>query len=208
LLFLAGTTLILGSQCSDTILTQSGGGGSETINAKIIISDTVARFEPDIKQSDFFAIHVFDGRYKPFEGIGYADSLSGDSASLLFWHAPYAGRFNFYLSHESGYAAFAPDIKLLQGMRDTIHCSLKKRLTVKGKISSQDPVSAHVLYIQGSPFFCISDSVGHFSMPSLPSGGYVLKTRPVKGRLFMVTNDYLVNTDSLGEKVSVVLEEK
>ncbi len=203
LLLVAGA-MILASRCSDRMPTLSGGGGSETINAKIIVTDTVAQFQTEVK-ADSFSMRVFSGHYKPYERMGFADSIKNDSAGVLAWNAPFSGEFNFLLSQGGGKAAFIPNLKLKRGIIDTIHCSLSKRMAFKGRIVSGDP-SPYVLFIQGTPFFCISDSASRFSMPSLPNGNYVVKTRPVKGRLFMVTNDYLVDTDSLGDKVNVTIE--
>jgi hypothetical protein len=197
-------------RCSDTLLTKDGGGGSETINARIIVSDTVARVEADLRQGEIVTVHIFTGQYKPFERFGFADSVSGDAASPPVWSAPSSGDFNFLLSAEGGTAAqkaaFIPALGLKSGARDTVPCILSKCVAFKGKIASPDRAPDIVLYIQGSPFFCVSDTGGRFTMPSLPSGSYSLKTRPVKGRLFMKTNDYTVNTDSVGENVSITIE--
>jgi hypothetical protein len=197
-----------GVSCSDALLTTSDGGGSETINAKIIISDTIARFEAGAKYNGIVTLRVFSNTYKPFERIGFIDSLSGSEPAALEWNAPVAGDYNFYLSLDTaGKAAFIPGIRLKKGTRDTFDCAIKKCLPFKGKIISQASVPSFVLFIQGSPFYCISDSLLRFSMPQLPSGLFVVKMRPLKGRLFMPTNDYIVNTDSLGENVNLSLKE-
>jgi hypothetical protein len=197
-----------GINCSDALLTASDGGGSETINAKIIVSDTIVRFEADTQHSGVVTLLVFSNTYKPFERIGFLDSLSGAAIAALEWNAPISNNYNFYFSLDSaGKAAFIPGIELKKGNRDTIGFEVKKCLPFKGKISAPASASTYVLFIQGSPFYCISDSLQRFSIPKLPSGHYVVKTRPLKGRLFMSTNDYFVNTDSLGENVNISLKE-
>jgi len=207
-IYYVGFALLVGTHCSNALLTASDGGGSETINATVIVSDTVARFEADAKHGEVFTIRVFSSQYKPYERIGFADSLSADSARVLSWNAPYSGEYNFHLTLGKGKAAFVTDVGLMRGTKDTIRCGLKKTLDFKGRIASRDPASSYVLFIQGSSFYCLSDTALNFSMLALPSGSYVLKTRPIKGRLFMKTNDYPVNTDSLGNNVNITLEEK
>jgi hypothetical protein len=198
-------------RCSDTLMAQNGGGGSETINAKIIVSDTVARVQADLRQGTGVEVRVFARQYKPFERFGFADSVSGDAAFPLVWNAPFSGEFNFLLSAggvgTQRRAAFIPALGLSPGASDTISCALSKCVAFKGSLASPDRSQSFVLYIQGSPFFCVSDTVGRFAMPSLPSGCFILKTRPVQGRLFLKTNDYTVNTDSLGENVAITIEE-
>jgi hypothetical protein len=198
-------------RCSDSLVAQSGGGGSETINARIIVSDTVARVETDLRQGGRVAVHVFAGQYKPFERFGFADSVSGDAAAPPVWSAPFSGTFNFFLSvagdTPAQRAAFIPALGFSPGARDTVPCVLSKCVPFRGKIASPNQAPSVVLYIQGSSFFCVSDSLGRFAMPSLPPGCYTMKTRPVQGKLFMKTNEYTVNTDSVSDNVSITIEE-
>jgi hypothetical protein len=198
--------LMTGTNCSDAIVSQSGGGGSETINASIIVNDTIVTLLADVK-AGVLSLRTFAAQYKPYEGVGFSDSTSRNSAAALLWNAPCTGEFNFYLSDRTGRAAFVPGIKAFKGARDTIRCGLRKPTAFAGIIASQEN-APFVIFIQGSPFCCVSDSASRFSMPYLPAGNFVVKTRPIKGRLFMSTTDYIVNTDSLGSEANVVLDDK
>ncbi len=200
---------VISIRCSDLFIAQNGGGGSETINATVIVSDTNARFDVDIKSGSSLTIRIYSDRYKPYERTGFADSLLSDSAASIAWRAPASGDYNFIMSTDpSKKAAFISGVRLGYGIRDTIVCGMKKCIAFKGAIQSGNAASPYLLFIQGSPFFCISDTARRFVMADLPSGCYFLKTRPVSGRLFMKINNYMVNTDSLGDNVNVVIEDQ
>lgn len=192
--------------CNGPAPVSQDGGASETVNAKVIVTDTLASIVLDSALEKPLSVRVYGAAYKPYEDYGFADSLS--DTGEIEWGAPSAGTYNFYLTTTSGKAAFVPGVTLTKGISDTVRCVLRTSGTITGACKQRNqPVipEALVLYIQGSPFVTCTDSSQHFTLNNLPAGRYTLKTRPA-AQFFFTTNDYVIDTDSLGDNSMVYLE--
>jgi hypothetical protein len=198
--------LLAGNLCNGPAPVSQDGGASETVNARVIVSDTLASIVLDSVLEKPLSVRVYGATYKPYEDYGFADSLS--DTGVIEWSAPSAGTYNFYLTTASGKAAFVPGVTLTKGISDAIPCVLRTGSTITGACKHRNqPVipEALVLYIQGSPFVTCTDSSQHFTLNNLPVGRYTIKTRPA-ARFFFTTDDYVIDTDSLGDNSMVYLE--
>jgi hypothetical protein len=203
---LLSCVLFAGSHCNRSAPVSQDGGASETVNARVMVTDTVASIGLDTALGKPLSVHVYGAAYRPYEDDGFADSLSDTGA--LMWSAPSAGTYNFYLTLASGKAAFVPGVILTKGINDTVRCVLQTGSNITGACKQRNqPIISEtlVLYIQGSPFVTCTDSLQHFTLKNLPAGRYTLKTRPL-ARFFFTTNDYVIDTDSLDDHSMVYLE--
>jgi hypothetical protein len=205
---LMAACILFFGQCTNSPL-GGGGGGSETINAKIIIEDTTARLSRTIGSENTVEVYIVNDLYRPYERYGLADSVTLFSDSGAQWTAPSSGKFNFFLfSQQRGLGAFINEKKLERGIRDTVTCTMKKCRQLAGIIQKATAASPYLLYIQGSPFFCVSDSQRRFSLPTIPGGSYTVRTRSIDRSLFPATEEYAINSDILEDNVRLVLESK
>lgn len=198
--------LLAGNHCNNPTLFSQSGGASETINACVIVTDTVACIALDTALGKPLSVHVYDAAYKPYEELGFKDSLS--AVGMVVWGAPSAGTYNFYLTLESGRAAFVSGLELTQGISDTVRCVLKAGTDITGafkQLTLPAVPEVYVLYIKGSPFVTVTDSSQRFILNNLPAGHYTLTTRPA-ARFFFTTTDYVINTDSLDDNTNIYLE--
>jgi hypothetical protein len=196
---------LLGVFCADFTSISQGGGASETTSARVRIVDTSAYISLDTAGTRF-SVHVYDAAYRPYEELGYTDSLS-DTGTLV-WRAPAAGSYNFILSSASDLSAFVPGVSMANGARDTVVCKLKSSHVFAGSFKQRSPAltpDTLVMYIAGSPYVAVIESSQQFMINNLPSGRYTVSVRPMS-RFFFSTHDYLIDTDSLKNNAFVSLE--
>lgn len=196
-------------QCSD--LSVSGGGGSsETINAKIIINDTVVSVINDPANSDLLSIEAFSTNYHPYEKSGFAAKsvISNTSKSVVL---PAYGAYNFRISSgDRDLSCFVQNTIINKGDKDTVACVLSSECNVNGKLVSRDSQTVnkkYVVSIQGSPFVCVTDDAQTFSFGTIPRGNYTLSIRPKEQRLFIANANYEFSINEVTEqaRLDVVL---
>jgi hypothetical protein len=188
------------------LATAGNGGSSETVNAKVIVTDSTVSviLLDDIDES--LSVAIYSTAYHPYEGYGLADSVTGSGTP---WTAPGAGTFNVLATlTESGRTAFAAACTLSAGVRDTMACALSQPVTIEGRVQEDETAVAadsYAVSIIGTPFYAMTDAARTFAIKALPAGRYLLSLRPAAGRFFLSSTTYTINTDSPGTKVDVTL---
>jgi len=202
LLFLG---ILAAFHCSSTTLTGKG-GSSETVNARIIIIDTIAVVTSKDPAVKGFSLGVYSPAYRPYEHFGYADSVA-DASNALQWSAPSTGDFCFLLKAiPSGSACFLRDIAITHGTSDTIDCVCGPCHNLTGRVEPKDSAKVAEIYalsMYGTPFYAVTDSLQRFAIRNVPSGSYTLSLRSLAKRLFISTVDYPIITDSLGTSTNL-----
>jgi hypothetical protein len=182
--------------CSEMSIAGNG-GSSETINAKVIVSDTLVSITDDKGDGTGLILEAFSSDYRPYEKTGYTAILDNGKDQVL--KLPSAGAYNFLIRNsEHNLTGFISNILLNHGMKDSITCTLTSGSSVNGRLISQDSDSLNQQYavsIYGSPFVCVTDKKQEFSMKTLPDGSYTMSVRPVGKRLFITTARYTFSTN-------------
>jgi hypothetical protein len=190
--------------CSE-ISVAGNGGSSETINAKIIVSDTLVSVTGDKDNGTGLILEAYSTDYKPYEKTGYTAILDNDKEQML--KLPSSGDYNFLLRNRDGnLTGFINNVRANRGTNDSVNCTLTCGSDVNGKLISQGRDSLDEQYavsVYGSPFICITDKNLAFSMKSLPAGSYTMSVRPVGKRLFIATARYAFSTSGNGGKTQL-----
>jgi hypothetical protein len=191
--------------CSNLALTGTSGGASQTINAKVTVSDSVVCVAAEGADTRRLSMRVFSGNYLPYEKTGFTDSITADAAALPPWRAPSQGSFSFLITAApSGCATLLQDITLKPGVRDTVRCKLGPCRDLAGALLAGDSGAyagrqdvRFALSVFGSPFAAVSDSSAGFVMKNMPYGRYTIRVRSLSKRIMISTIDYPVTVDSL-----------
>ena len=185
--------------CGDSVITGNG-GSSETVNAKVAITDTLVSVIVTDAGNGPLRMHIFSSNYRPFNKSGFNDSVTGGMADTLHWYAPVAGTYNLLLRSEAaGAACFIHGVSLDQGAVDTLDCTLGGCGRLSGILAVSDSSIINERYslsIFGSPFYGMSDSLGRFLIEAVPPGEYTLSVRSTAKRLFVAASDYMVTAEA------------
>lgn len=191
-----------------------GGGSSETVNAKVIINDTTVTVSTQDQQTHSLSLHVYSSDYEPYSKSGYSDSATANGSEISSFRLPSAGSFSLLVSAKpSESAVLMTNMVFTHGAIDTIDCTLKARLNIKGFVqvkSSASDKTPYLVEIDGSPFYCLTDSTQRFSINGLPSGSFVLKLQKAEktnglSQLFKKSLVYNLVTENIGENTTVQL---
>lgn len=181
------------------------GGSSETINAKVIVSDTLVSVTDGKSNETGLILETYSSDYRPYEKIGYSAVLDNSKDKVL--KLPSVGEYNFLVrNREYNLAGFVKNIKVLHGVIDSTTCVLTTGSSVNGKLVSQGNDSLDEQYavsIYGSPFVCVTDKKQAFSMKTVPDGSYTMSVRPIGKRLFIATARYTFSTSENGERTQL-----
>lgn len=192
----------LALHCGDMSISGNG-GSSETVNAKVIITDTVAVLTDYQGNGSGLIMEVFSTDYRPYEKCGFRVKIekgkSGGSVAL-----PSNGVYNFHIySEEKKLSSFITNRTIKNGTVDTLICTLLSECIVDGKlVSGNETVSdkRYVLSVPGSPFICISDDKHQFTFGAIPRGSFSLAVRPKEQRLLIAQAKYVFNVDEITER--------
>jgi hypothetical protein len=179
------------------------GGSSETLNAKVTISDTALSVTIEEKTVESLKLHLFSLDYKPYETTGIHDSCEITHSNYLQWKSPHQGSFNALITTGNvDLSCFSQNINIGGGIDTVLHLSLKPSLKISGKIvtSRGKPLQeSYLVSIYGSPFYTLTDNNNNFSFDKIPGGQFTFSVHPSGRRLFMRTSDFFLITDSLRE---------
>jgi hypothetical protein len=197
--------LAVGALFCSEMSVAGNGGSSETINAKVIVSDTIVSVTDNNGDEVSLILEAFSSDYKPYEKIGYSAILDNDKDKVL--ELPSAGDYNFLIRNREGnLTGFIKDVKVLHGAKDSATCVLTTGSSVNGRLISQGSDSLDEQYavsIYGSPFICVTDKERAFSMKTIPDGSYTMSVRPIGKRLFIATARYTFTTSENGKRTQL-----
>ncbi|HEX2958186.1 MAG TPA: hypothetical protein VHO70_15235 [Chitinispirillaceae bacterium] len=191
LLFFVYSSLITvcALSCSETPVAGNG-GSSETINAKIIITDTMVSVTDDKADETVLTLEAFSIDYRPYENTGYIARLDSDVKKQVL-KLPAAGYYNFLVTcREQNLTGFISNVEVLHDAKNRVTCTLTSGTKVAGWLKTQGTHSLNEQYavsIYGSPFVCVTDNKQSFSMGLLPDGNYTMSIRPV-GKRFLISS--------------------
>jgi len=197
----AGTMLLLTGvffHCGEMPVAGNG-GSSETINAQLIISDTLALVTDEHGNSSELVLEAFSSDYHPYEKSGYTASAEGKSLAL-----PHEGTYNFLLrNRENSCRGFVRNVTVAPGGGDSITCILTGGSSVDGRLvagGSALPDDQYIVSIYGSPFISVTDASKKFTLNGVPVGSYTMNVRPAGKRLFIAAARYTFTTDTTGRR--------
>lgn len=183
-------------------LLSGNGGSSETVNASVIVKDTVLTVVAPDDKATALTVELFSSAYKPFEDIGYRDSAGASGASVTLG-AQGSGTYNLLIKlNGSEKVSFLSGINMRQGTDTTAQCVLSSPNNVKGVLQfgeNQCP-ERYVLSIEGSPFYTMTDDSKGFMFGALPRADFMIVTYPVENRLFLKRTKFSIESEQIGKR--------
>lgn len=191
--------------CSQDSLTGNG-GSSETVNAKIIVSDTLVTVAFGNDTSEPVALYAFAPDYRPYEKTGYCDSVKGYGGTARL-AVPSRGTYNLLVAAGSKkHSCYLPSVNFTKDAPDTLEGVLVTAESISGELLASDASvkqEPYVISIFGSPFYAVSDETSHFTLDSLPKNTYTLSVRARAKRLFLATSNYTITREVFNQSTSI-----
>ena len=209
-IFIGLSAGVLGMFLCSEMSVSGNGGSSETLNAQIVITDTLAGIAIDKDAERPFIAQVFAADYRPYEKNGFTETVDSRTAPATL-SVPKAGVYNFLISLQNdNRACFMQQVSLLKGKTDTLQCTLSEKHAVSGHLVSSEAASVdeqYIVSIAGTPFVCATDDANSFSFDAVPAGSYTMTVQSASRRLFIAKTKYNFSTHDQEEEtvLSVIL---
>lgn len=161
--------------------TQGGdGGATETINAKLIISDSTAEVTITSDTEVLADIMIFGENYNPVTKEGFCDSAKSKSEQSRIFFNSLNGSYNIIIVDRLSQKSFAfNSIQAGPSINDTLEDTLSPGGSIFGNVvlnqQSQSNESMIQVYLMGTPFQVGIDSAGVFQIQGIPQGTYFVK---------------------------------
>jgi len=162
-------------------LETAGGSGSETPNSITLVSSFGHLYGTSNPHATVAG--VYDSTYIPYNDSGFDTSLAANEKGLFDFGNLNNGTYNVIVFDTgSGNAAFFSGVKVGAGIGpDSFIMPLSPSNLLKGRIS--DTVgyiySNIPVYISGSPYYSMLDTLGLFTINKVPSGKYRLSAQVI-----------------------------
>jgi len=149
------------------------GGASETVNATIIIHDTLVSIQTTAKEDFKTEIYVVKDSYSPSDSTGIHTSLVISNSDALKFSIP-DGKYNiFLLNRDSLLSCSFFQIPVFTGEKDTLTDTFSISGSISGSVTIAQPVPV-LVYLQGSPFFKKLTDDSTYAFQHVPSGLYTI----------------------------------
>jgi hypothetical protein len=181
------------------------GGSSETVNARVIITDSVVFLTEDRENCTGLVMEIFSSNYRPFEKSGYTSKIISDRSGCSV-ALPAEGIYNFFIySMEKKLSCFVHNQEIKKGSHDTTHYVLSSQCLVDGNLVSHDNAASvkYIVSVTGSPFVSITDETKTFSLGPVPRGTFTLTVRPKEQRLFISNAQYEFRINEIADKAQL-----
>ncbi|NLE01769.1 MAG: hypothetical protein GX640_18035 [Fibrobacter sp.] len=166
-------------RCSGPSVVTGDGGATETVNAQVIITDTIISVKIDSDTLISADIMLFDINYNPAYQSGYKDSVHVTSKDTIITYKANPGIYNLLiLTRENNKSLAVKNLNPGTGKQEVINDTLTPNGAIQGKIItgafSNDNNIYFKLYITGTPFFT-EVSNENFELSGIPAGTYHLE---------------------------------
>ncbi len=156
------------------------GGATETVNAKLIISDSTVTVTLTSDTAVYADVMIFDENYNPVTQYGYSDSAAGIPNDSTVTFNNLNGRYNILIHNRFTQTAIAfRNIYAGADLSDTITDTLSESGLIKGLVTINDTANSAKpfikVYIRGTPYVTQIDSIGFFRLSGIPRGNYFIK---------------------------------
>lgn len=159
-------------------MTQGGdGGATETVNARVIISDSTVEVTVISDTTVFADVMIFDENYNPVTKTGYCDSAVGIRADSGIVFDKLSGTYNIIICNRPSQTQLLfSDIIAGRSNTDTLSDTLDTPGSITGTVSfNKQSTPSVMVYLRGTSFYTESDSVGSFQLQGIPDGDYFIK---------------------------------
>jgi hypothetical protein len=161
--------------------TQRGdGGATETVNARVIISDSTMTINVTSDTAVLADVKIFDDKYNPIIHYEFCDSAMAISTESEVTFRHLSGTFNVFIFNRFTEASLAVNsIVAGAAISDTITDTLSSSGAIQGKVFygnslvTQKPLI--IVYLTGTPYHAETDSSGAFQIGAIPRGAYFIK---------------------------------
>lgn len=170
----AGLLAFLSLCTRNSMSADNGGGGSETVNARVVASLNAIAVSVESHSRKNIEIGFFAADFNPLADTGFSQvRTSFDSTHDASMDSLRAGRYNVLVWDSAGQkAVLFRDVTLPSLQQDTMHDTLSPTASVSGTIIANGTMVGYRLAtrINGTPLLALADSTRHFSLTGIPSG--------------------------------------
>lgn len=164
--------------CSRNDGTLITGGATETVNARVIISDTTVTVCVKSDTSVAVSIVLCDSAYSPVYKTGFVDTAKLAGQDLNFNFSVRPGKYNTMIfEHNSKKSVSFMSMNVFMSQRDTLSDSLSEGNDLKGTIVLPPDIDLNVnkvvVYFEGT-ILLQKLSEPEFSFVNVPDGNYQL----------------------------------
>lgn len=162
-------------------MTQGGdGGATETVNARVIISDSTVEVTVISDTTVFADVMIFDEKYNPVTKTGYCDSAVGIRADSGIAFDKLSGTYNIIINnHPSQTQLSFNGIIAGSSKTDTLSDTLNTPGSIEGTVSFNKQSGIEkpsvMVFLSGTSFYTEADSMGRFQLQGIPDGEYFIK---------------------------------
>ncbi len=164
-----------------TQTTRSGdGGATETVNARVIVSDSTVTVNLTSDLAVLADVMIFGEDYNPINKTGFCDSATAVPAGGEAAFGRLSGNYNVIVINRLTEASLAVgSISAGAAISDTITDTLASSGSLQGNVIYNDSLVAEKpiiqVYLRGTPYHAETDAGGAFQITAIPQGSYFLK---------------------------------
>jgi hypothetical protein len=176
---IACLTMVLCTMCTLNIR-PSTGGASETVNASIIIQDTVIEIQTTAEEDFEMEVFIINDSYSPLNKAGILDSTgifnsSGISNLNALKKSNTPGIYNIFLiNRDSLLSCSFLQIPLFKCVNDTLTDTFSTPGTIKGSVTVSQKEVPVLVYLRGTPFFKQLNDDYRYTFYNVPKGTYII----------------------------------
>jgi hypothetical protein len=152
-----------------------GGTSSETVG---MAEATPAADQIAVRTDAGNSVGLYSADFLPFSDSGFSSSATADSNGMALFPQLVPGRYQVVVRQTSGgKAALISDLAVPASGKMTARARLEATGTLAGAITDSLPAFVGVIYVPGTPFFALGDSLMRYELSGLPQGIYpIIKT--------------------------------
>jgi hypothetical protein len=185
--------------------TQRGdGGATETVNARVIISDSTVTVNITSDTAALADIMIFGEDYNPIIKSGFCDSMMAISAGHEVTFRQLSGKYNVIIINRLTETSLAINsISAGPAVSDTITDTLSASGALEGNVFYNNSFNTEKplirVYLRGTPYHAETDTSGAFQIGAIPQGAYFIKSE-----VTLFTNDINPKSNrSVGRDVEI-----
>ena len=175
--------ILLFIMCSLNII-RDNGGASETVNALVIIQDTIIEIQTTAEKDLEMEVCIVRDSYSPFDSVDIYDSpIISNSDALKNSNAP--GIYNIFLFNKDSLLSCSFfNIQLPKNEKDRLTDTFSTSGSINGSVTISDTMSEQqvpvLVYLRGTPFFKQLNNNYTYTFEHIPRGTYTIVAEFVK----------------------------
>jgi hypothetical protein len=194
----AGWFLLLFRCSGDITATLPGGGGSETVNARVIVKGNTIAVDVHADSIRHFGIGIFCSTYNPFRDSGYSSVVERtDTVAAAWGDSLGAGTYQVMIVDTAGHTGVLfRNLTVPSVNADTVGDSLVRTASLAGVLVPRvpTPLDSFIAFIPGTNYWRRIDAAGRFVFPGIPPGETQVNFAPVSPPKWNVSETKVIVT--------------